>query len=53
MLVSLSLYAYFGPEVQLPIISMIGVFSGIVMIVGGAPVRMVRRFLRGRVRRDD
>lgn len=37
------LLAYFGPEVQLPLTSLIGAISGVILIVGGAPIRWVRR----------
>jgi hypothetical protein len=40
-----TLYAYFGPEVQLPMTSLIGALSGIFLIVGAAPIRMVKRWL--------
>ncbi len=40
------LFAYFGPEMQLPLTSLIGAISGIVLIVGAAPVRLVRQWLR-------
>jgi hypothetical protein len=40
------LFAYFGPEMQLPLTSIIGAISGIVLIFGAAPVRMVRQWLR-------
>jgi hypothetical protein len=36
--------AYFGPEVQLPLISIIGAISGVVLLVGGAPIRLARRW---------
>ncbi len=38
------LLAYFGPEVQLPLISAIGAISGVVLLVGGAPIRLVKRW---------
>jgi hypothetical protein len=37
------LLAYFGPEVQLPLTSLVGAISGVILIVGGAPIRWVRR----------
>lgn len=40
------LFAYFGPEMQLPLLSFIGAISGIVMIVGSAPIRLVKRWFR-------
>jgi hypothetical protein len=48
-----TVFAYFGSEVQLPLVSMIGVFSGIALIVGGAPVRLIRRYLREMTRKDS
>ena len=30
------IFAYFGPEVQFPLLSLMGAISGLVMIVGGA-----------------
>jgi hypothetical protein len=45
------LLAYFGPEVQLPLLSLIGALSGVFLMVGRAPIRVVRRWfgaLRGR-----
>jgi hypothetical protein len=38
------LLAYFGPEVQLPLLSLIGAVSGVLMMVGRAPIRIVRRW---------
>jgi hypothetical protein len=38
------LLAYFGPEMQLPLTSLIGAISGVMLIVGGAPMRLVRRW---------
>lgn len=32
-----ALFGYFGPEVQLPLTSLIGAVSGLVLIVGAAP----------------
>jgi hypothetical protein len=43
MLVDQPLLAYFGPEVQLPLTSLIGAISGVMLIVGGAPIRWLRR----------
>jgi hypothetical protein len=42
------LLAYFGPEVQLPLTSLIGAISGIVLIVGAAPIRVFKRWIQGR-----
>ena len=36
--------AYFGPEVQLPLVSLIGAISGVVLLVGAAPIRLVKRW---------
>ena len=46
MQVCSTLFAYFGPEVQLPLISLIGAISGIILIIGTAPIRMVKRWLQ-------
>jgi hypothetical protein len=40
-----TLFAYFGPEVQLPLVSLIGTISGIILIIGAAPLRMVKRWM--------
>jgi hypothetical protein len=40
-----SVLAYFGPEVQLPLLSLIGAVSGVVLMVGRAPIRIVKRWL--------
>jgi hypothetical protein len=48
MQVSSTLFAYFGPEVQLPLTSLIGAVSGIVLIVGATPIRLVKRWLARR-----
>jgi hypothetical protein len=48
MQTSLILFAYFGPEVQLPLISFIGAVSGFIMVVGGKPIRMIKRWLKAR-----
>jgi hypothetical protein len=37
------LLAYFGPEVQLPMASLVGAISGVILIVGAAPIRWIRR----------
>jgi hypothetical protein len=37
------LLAYFGPEVQMPLASLLASMVGLLMIVGAAPVRLVRR----------
>ena len=41
-----ALLGYFGPEVQLPLTSLIGAVSGIFLIVGAAPVRRIKRWLQ-------
>jgi hypothetical protein len=38
------LFAYFGPEVQLPLISFIAAASGFLLMLGRAPFRMVKRW---------
>jgi hypothetical protein len=48
MQLSSTLFAYFGPEVQLPLTSLIGAVSGIVLIVGAMPIRLVKRWLARR-----
>jgi hypothetical protein len=40
-----TIWAYFGPEVQLPLISMLGAVSGILLIAGRAPIRLVKRWI--------
>jgi len=40
------LFAYFGPEMQLPLTSLIGAISGIVLIVGAAPIRLIKQWFR-------
>jgi len=42
------LFAYFGPEVQMPLASLLASIVGVLMIAGAAPVRVVKR-LWGRV----
>ncbi len=46
------LFAYFGPEVQLPLISFIGAISGLVMILGRKPVRLIKRWFRAITQRS-
>ena len=46
------LFAYFGPEMQLPMMSLIGAISGIVLIVGSAPIRLVKQWFRKASPRD-
>jgi hypothetical protein len=40
-----TLLAYFGPEIQLPLTSLIGAISGVVLIVGATPFRVIKRWL--------
>jgi hypothetical protein len=47
----LMVFAYFGPEIQLPVISFVGAVSGLVMIVGATPIRIVKRWLEARSRK--
>ncbi len=42
------LLAYFGPEVQVPLISFIAAGIGFLMTIGRAPIRGVRRWLAAR-----
>jgi hypothetical protein len=35
--------AYFGPELQLPLTSLVGAISGVILIVGATPIRWLRR----------
>jgi hypothetical protein len=51
MQTSAFLFAYFGPEVQLPLISFLGAISGLVMVVGAKPIRFIKRWFRGRPRK--
>jgi hypothetical protein len=37
------LFAYFGPEVQMPLASLLASLVGMLMIAGAAPARAVRR----------
>lgn len=37
------LFAYFGPEVQMPLASLLASMIGLLMIAGAAPVRVARR----------
>jgi hypothetical protein len=41
------LVAYFGPEVQLPLISLIGSIVGLVMMAAGLPFRFIKEKVRG------
>jgi hypothetical protein len=46
MQTSFLLFAYFGPEIQLPLTSFIGAVSGLVLIVGAAPIRFIKEWFR-------
>ncbi len=46
MLNHMALFAYFGPEVQLPLASLIGSIVGIALMVGTYPIRVVRERVR-------
>ena len=41
-----TLFAYFGPEVQLPLTSLIGAVSGFLLLVGAGPIRRLRQWLQ-------
>ena len=43
-----TLFAYFGPDVQMPLISLIGTFAGMILIIGSAPLQVVKRWLQRR-----
>ena len=43
-------FAYFGPEMQYPLLSLMGALSGLLMIVGGGPYRRIRQWVRDRKR---
>jgi hypothetical protein len=50
------LFAYFGPEVQLPLLSVLGAASGVLMLLVRSPIRFFGRLwarLTGRRRRGD
>jgi hypothetical protein len=38
--------AYFGPEVQLPLISLVGSIVGLVMMAGAFPFRLIKEQIR-------
>jgi hypothetical protein len=42
------IFAYFGPEVQFPLLSILGAMSGVLMLVGGAPYRRIKRWVNAR-----
>lgn len=46
------IFAYFGPEVQFPVLSILGAMSGLLMLVGGAPYRRIRRWVYDRKGRE-
>jgi hypothetical protein len=43
-----TLLAYFGPDVQLPLISFIAAAVGLVMTIGRAPIRVISRWIEAR-----
>lgn len=49
-----SLFAYFGPEVQMPMASLLASLVGMLMIAGATPVRAARRLWErlGAMRRE-
>ena len=49
MQASAMLLAYFGPEIQLPLTSLVGAISGVILIVGGAPIRWLRQRIASRI----
>lgn len=46
MSMDFAVFAYFGPEVQLPLASLIGSVVGIALMVGTYPIRVVRERVR-------
>jgi hypothetical protein len=38
------LLAYFGPETQLPLLSLIGAMSGLIMVFVRSPIRVVKQW---------
>jgi hypothetical protein len=42
------LLAYFGPEVQLPVISFLAAMSGLLLTIGTAPFRAIKRWFGAR-----
>ena len=45
------IFGYFGPEVQFPLVSFVGAAMGLVILVGGAPIRRIKRWVSERTRR--
>ena len=43
-----TLFAYFGPEVQMPLISFLGTIAGTLLIIGATPLAVVKRWLQRR-----
>jgi hypothetical protein len=41
-----TLFAYFGPEVQMPLISFLGTVAGTILIIGTTPFAVVKRWLQ-------
>jgi hypothetical protein len=46
------MFAYFGPEVQFPLLSILGAMSGLLMLIGGAPYRWIKRWVNDRKGRE-
>ena len=40
-----TLLAYFGPDMQLPVVSFIAAVSGLFLTIGGARIRAIKRWL--------
>jgi hypothetical protein len=47
------LLAYFGPEVQLPLMSFMVAFSALIVTIGGAPIRIIKRWLSAKRARSQ
>jgi hypothetical protein len=45
--------AYFGPEVQLPVISFLAAVSGLLLTIGTAPFRAIKRWLGARKAKSE
>jgi hypothetical protein len=39
------LLAYFGPEVQMPLLSFLAAAGGFLMVLGKAPIRFAKRWI--------
>jgi hypothetical protein len=46
-------FAYFGPEVQFPLVSFVGAAMGLVMMVGGAPIRRIKQWVSSMTRKNN